>query len=88
MAGGATRDLAVSKALIGTGMGTAVYQAALDGRITGSAPTDPKKTRLLLADGWKPYSIRIGDTYYSYKRLDPFSTTLGVAADLATLPEG
>lgn len=87
-AGGARRDMAAARALIGTGIGFAMYEAALAGRITGSAPTDPKKSRLLYADGWKPYSIRIGDTWYSYRRLDPFSTTLGVAADLATLPEG
>lgn len=87
-AGGARRDLAVAKMLVGTGFGATIYQAALDDRITGAAPSDPKKSRLLYADGWKPYSIKIGDTYYSYRRLDPFSTTIGVAADLATLPEG
>ena len=45
-------------------------------------------TALLRAEGWQEYSIKIGDTYYSYKRLDPFAMTLGVAADLATFPEG
>ncbi|GGC34047.1 hypothetical protein GCM10011371_21780 [Novosphingobium marinum] len=87
-AGGARRDMALSKVMLGTGLGAAIYQGAAEGHITGSAPSDPKKARLLYADGWKPYSVRVGDTYYSYKRLDPFSTTLGVAADLATLPEG
>lgn len=87
-AGGASRDLAIAKALVGTGFGYAMYEGARAGLITGSAPPDAKKSRLLYADGWKPYSIKIEDTYYSYKRLDPFSTTIGVAADLATLPEG
>jgi endonuclease YncB( thermonuclease family) len=85
MAGGASRDLAIARASLGTGMGMLVYQAALAGHITGSAPSDPAKARLLYADGWKPNSIKIGDTYYSYRRLDPFSSTLGVAADLATM---
>lgn len=88
MAGGGRRDLAIARSLLGTGFAATIYQLALDGRITGSAPSDPKKVRLLYADGWKPYSIRIGDRWYSYKRFDPFSTTIGVAADLATLPEG
>lgn len=88
MAGGASRDLAVARAMLGTGFGFAIYEAALAGHITGSAPKDPKKARLLYADGWKPYSIRIGDKWYSYRRFDPFSTTIGMAADLATLPEG
>lgn len=87
-AGGAQRDLAVAKALVGTGLGAAMYEAAQQGVITGAAPSDPKKARLLYADGWKPYSFKVGDTYYSYARLDPFSSTIGVAADLAMLPEG
>lgn len=87
-AGGARRDLAVSRAMLGTGLGMAIYELALQGKITGTAPTDKSKARLMYADGFQPYSIRVGDKWYSYKRLDPFSTTLGVAADLALLPEG
>ena len=34
-----------------------------------------------MATGWRPYSIKIGDTYYSYQRLDPIATILGIAAD-------
>jgi endonuclease YncB( thermonuclease family) len=88
VAGGARRDLAMAKMLVGTGFGAAMYEAARSGSITGAAPSDPKKARLLYADGWKPYSVKVGDTYYSYARLDPFSSTIGVAADMATLPEG
>jgi hypothetical protein len=40
------------------------------------------------ADGWQPYSFRVGDKWYSYARLDPFATTISVAADLATKAEG
>jgi hypothetical protein len=88
LAGGARRDLAVARVMLGTGLGMAIYDLALQGKITGSAPTDRSKARLLNADGFQPYSIRVGDKWYSYKRLDPFSTTLGVAADMALLPEG
>jgi endonuclease YncB( thermonuclease family) len=88
LAGGARRDLAVAKMLVGTGFGMAIYQAAAQGLITGSAPGDKAKARLLYADGWQPYSIRLGDKWYSYKRFDPFSTTIGVAADMATVPGG
>ena len=88
VAGGERRDLAVARVLLGTGLGMAIFQGARDGLVTGSEPSDPKRARLLRADGWKPYSFKIGDTFYSYKRLDPFSTTIGVAADMATLPSG
>ncbi|MEZ5688780.1 MAG: thermonuclease family protein [Caenibius sp.] len=88
MAGGERRDLAIAKMMLGTGFATVMYQAALDGTITGAVPPDPAKARLLYADGWQPYSVKVGDRYVSYSRLDPLSTTIGVAADMATLPSG
>jgi hypothetical protein len=50
--------------------------------ITGGGPRDPKQKKALEATGWRPYSIKIGDTYYSYQRLDPLATLIGVGADL------
>ncbi|MBB3692494.1 thermonuclease family protein [Sphingomonas sp. BK580] len=84
-AGGARRDLALARMAMGTGMGAAMYEMAADGQITGGGPADPAQRALLLANGWQPYSLRIGDRYYSYARLDPFSTTIGTAADLHEL---
>jgi len=64
---------------------TAVQVA--DGDITGSKPmplSDPRYTEQpARAAGWRPYSIRIGDTYHEYKRLDPVGSILGELADLA-----
>lgn len=84
-AGGARRDLAVAKVMVGSGMGAVIAELAAQGIITGSEPSDENKRRLLMANGWQPYSIKIGDTYYSYKRLDPFAMTFGTAADIATM---
>jgi endonuclease YncB( thermonuclease family) len=86
-AGGAKRDLALAKMALGTGTGMVVTDLASQGLITGSGPADEGAKELLRADGWQPYSIRIGDTYYSYQRLDPIASTLGVAADLAGTSE-
>lgn len=87
-AGGARRDLAMARAALGTGFATVFYQEALKGNVTGSAPTDSAKNRYMRADGWQPYSVRIGDQWVSYSRLDPFAVQLGVAADLALRSEG
>ena len=84
-AGGARRDMAMARAMLGTGLAMAMYEAALNGQITGAVPPDPAKAKLLYADGWQPYSAKIGDRWISYSRLDPISTTVGVAADMATL---
>jgi hypothetical protein len=55
---------------------------AHDGLITGGGPADRGVMEMQRADGWQPYSLRIGDRYYSYQRLDPLATTMGIAADL------
>ncbi|WP_324748795.1 hypothetical protein SH591_08740 [Sphingomonas sp. LY54] len=86
-AGGARRDMAVARATFGGGIGAMVTMYAADGKITGRGPSDPSTRRLLMAGGWQPYSVKIGDTYYSYSRLDPFATMMGMAADLATYNE-
>ena len=54
---------------------------AYNGIITGSAPKDPKLRKALEATGWQPYSIKVGDTYVSYRRYDPIGMFLGMAAD-------
>lgn len=87
-AGGARRDLALSKAMVGTGVAAWMADLARQGIITGSPPDDANKERALRADGWQPNSVRIGDRYVSYNRLDPFAMTIGTAADLATKQDG
>ena len=51
------------------------------GKITGAGPTNDRKRKALMATGWRPYSVKIGDYYVSYARLDPHSTAVGLAAD-------
>ena len=84
MAGGRQRDEALAKLSLGIGATGALVSYALEGKITGSGPTDPKERAALLATGWQPYSIKVGDTYYSIGRLDPYATLFGVVADAVT----
>ena len=51
-------------------------------RITGGGPKDHKQKRIWEASGRKAYSIRIGDAWVSYQRLDPLASMIGVYADL------
>ena len=55
----------------------------LKGRITGSPPQDPGKREAWAATGKMAFSIKFGDKWHSYQRLDPFATTLGIMADIA-----
>jgi hypothetical protein len=63
-------------------LGSAVGLANM-GVITGSGPENPGKRANLMATGWRPYSIKIGDTYYSYSRMDPLALPIGVVADMS-----
>nr|ART39565.1 J437 [uncultured bacterium] len=81
MAGGARRDLAIARSTMGTGLAMVVADAASKGLITGGGPLDENARGILRADGWQPYSIKVGDEWISYQRLDPLAMTLGVAAD-------
>ena len=53
---------------------------ALSGNLTGDAPGDPA-TRELWLKNKQPYSLRIGDKWYSYRRTDPLGVMLGLVAD-------
>jgi hypothetical protein len=64
------------------GYGVAIATAAGFGMVTGAAPADKTERQALEATGWKPFSIRVGDTYVDYRRMDPFSSILGIAATL------
>lgn len=73
---------------VASGIGVISYAMALtepgeDGqvRITGGGPTDKVLRENWIRAGNQPYSIRVGDGWYSYQRLDPWATMLGIVAD-------
>ena len=59
--------------------------AALAGVVTGSPPKDTTKRKALYRTGWRPYSVKIGNTWVSYTGIEPIHTWLGFAADSAHL---
>jgi len=82
-AGGARRDMALAK--FGMGSSIMMYGVSLgmDGSITGRGPRNTAQRQALERQGWQPYSIKIGDKYYSFNRADPLGMFLGLAADVA-----
>jgi hypothetical protein len=87
----ARRDLLRAKAALGTALGATAAALFLgdddkeedrDIDITGSFKSlDPNKRKQLLAEGRQPYSIRVGDTYISYRQLG-FGGLLGAIGEL------
>ncbi len=73
----------VSRPLIGSLVSIGVFIETMKGNITGSGPTDREERQALYRQGWTPYSIKIGDKYYSYAGIEPLATMFGVTADMA-----
>jgi hypothetical protein len=78
------RNEALAQLTLGSSvLGTASI-LAMNGKMTGAGPSDPDERAALLATGWQPYSFVDGDTYIPFQRFEPFSTSLGVVADMFT----
>ena len=82
VAGGARKDMALARIATGTSAMIFASYLAAQGVITGGGPTDPK-LRAFWRQKYEPYSVKIGDTWYPYGRIEPIGTLFGVAADYA-----
>ena len=82
-AGGAKAERAAARVIWGSTVMITAGALSQAGYITGNGPTDERKKEALLATGWQPNSIRIGDDYYSYQRFSPLGIILSLSADLA-----
>jgi len=71
------------KQAIGAAMFTTAWYLYQAGAITGSVDNNRVKNRQKFDTGWRPYSFKFGDTYYSYERLDPIGMFFGLFADMA-----
>lgn len=82
--GGADADIARTRMALGTTMILTATDLAMDGHVTGSGPgkTEHSKRDAQYRSGWQPYSIKIGDRYFAYSRMDPLGFTIGIGADL------
>jgi hypothetical protein len=83
-AGGARRDLALARMSLGSLLGAVTADLTLSGKITGGGPSNPDMRQIWM-DEYKPYSIRVGDEWYAYSRLDPLGMVIGMAADASTI---
>jgi hypothetical protein len=79
---------AVGQMALGTTFMGLAASMALNGKMTGSGPTDPAIQKDLKATGWQPYSYIIeredgSKKYIPMSRLDPASMAMTMVADLA-----
>ncbi len=85
-AGGALRAQAMGKVTGGAVLASTAAYFANAGLISGGGPADPKLRKdMIELQGWRPYSVKLGDTWYSYDRLAPIGALLGIAADFSEI---
>ena len=81
--GGVYRDMALAKVTLGSGILATFAALSAEGNITGRGPERKADREALIRDGWQPYSIKVGDKYYSYSGMEPVSALMAIAADYA-----
>lgn len=81
--GGAEATLARTRMGIGSSVMLTTMDLALSDKISGGGP-DPQSSeyKTLIRTGWRPYSVKIGDKWVSYRGLEPFTTVIGMGADI------
>lgn len=89
--GGARAETAKAQMAIGTALWSVWFGMAMDGQITGSGPVNRAQREALQRTDefggalWQPYSVRLGNRWYSYERADPMGQGMGLVADMAEL---
>lgn len=73
---------AIGNGTFGPAMMTAGYNLAQQGNITFGYPEDPKEADLWKMEGKQPYSVRIGDRWYSLNYMQPFGTLLAMGGQI------
>jgi hypothetical protein len=81
MEGGVKRDMAMAKVSLGSTLLATFSIYASEGKISGRGPSRAADRQALERTGWKPYSIKVGDEWFTYSGLDPMSGLLAIAAD-------
>lgn len=80
--GGEVGQKALARAMSGSmvlGVGMDAYQR---GYLTGKGSLDPNERAAMERQGIQPYSVRIGDTYYKYERLDYLGHMFAMVGDM------
>ena len=81
--GGEEANQAISRMVVGSGIVSGLTMYALDGSIEGSWQNmTPAERDAKYRQGKQPFSVRLGNKYYSYRGLEPLSFWLTLSAEL------
>lgn len=80
--GGARAAIAKARMTVGSIIGFSVFSLALNGAITGQGSNNDAVRQAQERAGRQPYSIKIGDNYYSFERMAPLGMLFAIAGNL------
>ena len=80
-------DRARARRALGSTAAATVGFMAANGLVTGGGPKDPGLRAGYMDQGWRPYSIKVGNEYYSYAGGEPYSTIIGITADMVEVAQ-
>ena len=86
-AGGARADMVMGRMAAGSSLMGLGWYLASAGMITGEGPKNPAEREALMRTGWRPRSIKVGDKYIEYGRLDPLASFLSMPANVVDLAD-
>ena len=70
----------IAKQIEGAILGLYILHKCDKGEILGPAPDNKTEREAFYRQGKKPWSIKIGDKWYSYRRIEPFNTAIASTA--------
>jgi hypothetical protein len=81
-AGGARQSLALAQMGLGTSIMLATADAVLNGQLTGSGPQEKGQREAMQNEGWMPYSVKVGNRWVQYNKLETVGSSMALAADI------
>lgn len=85
--GGATRDIAIARQIIGTGLTVFAFMLYQAGLVTGREPEDEGERNVFRRLGKKPNALKVGDTYIPFPRFDPVGSWFTIGAEISRVIE-
>jgi len=84
-AGGSRAAQAWGRIGLGSMIMLGIADMTLDGTITGAGPENRTLRSNLMLTGWRPFSAKIGNTYFPYNRLDPVGNLVAYGASFGEI---
>ena len=79
--GGRAGTQAQARAALGTTAAGFLAWLAATNQLSGEGPSDPAEKAALMESGWRPNSVKIGDTWVNYNLFQPVSVQASIVAN-------